>query len=88
MVDFELSKPQKQIVEAARDFGKNILLPAETELDKIPDPQAVFTSDRFRAVIAQAFELGFSKMALPEKFGGMGLDPQTTGMVWEEIARW
>ncbi|MBU1713857.1 MAG: acyl-CoA dehydrogenase family protein [Proteobacteria bacterium] len=88
MVDFELSKPQKQIVAAARDFGKNILLPAETELDKIPDPQAVFTSECFRAVIAQAFELGFSKMALPEKFGGMGLDPQTTGMVWEEIARW
>jgi len=88
MVDFEPSKSQKQIVAAARDFGKNVLLPAETELDKISDPHAVFTSDRFWAVIAQAFELGFSKMALPEKFGGMGLDPQTTGMVWEEIARW
>jgi alkylation response protein AidB-like acyl-CoA dehydrogenase len=88
MVDFEPSKSQKQIVAAARDFGKNILHPAEIELDKLPDPQAVFTGELFWSVIAQAFELGFSKMALPEKFGGMGLDPQTTGMVWEEIARW
>jgi alkylation response protein AidB-like acyl-CoA dehydrogenase len=36
----------------------------------------------------QFFELGFNRMALPEAFGGLGLDPQTTGMVWEEIARW
>jgi alkylation response protein AidB-like acyl-CoA dehydrogenase len=88
MVDFEPSKSQRQIVAAARDFGKNILLPAETELDKISDPQEVFNGELFWSVIAQAFELGFSKMALPEKFGGMGLDPQTTGMVWEELARW
>ncbi len=27
-------------------------------------------------------------MALPEALGGLGLDPQTTGMVWEELARW
>jgi alkylation response protein AidB-like acyl-CoA dehydrogenase len=42
----------------------------------------------FWKVVAQAFELGFPKMALPEKFGGLGLDPQTTGIVWEEFARW
>lgn len=88
MVDFELTKTQKQILDAAREFGKDVIHPAEVELDKLADPKQVFQSDLFWDVMAKAFELGFSKMALPEEFGGMGLDAQTTGMVWEEIARW
>jgi alkylation response protein AidB-like acyl-CoA dehydrogenase len=27
-------------------------------------------------------------MGLPENFGGLGLDPSTTGMIWEELARY
>jgi alkylation response protein AidB-like acyl-CoA dehydrogenase len=88
MVDFELTKTQKQILGAAREFGKDVIHPAEVELDKLADPKQVFQSDLFWDVMAKAFELGFSKMALPEELGGMGLDAQTTGMVWEEIARW
>lgn len=88
MVDFELTKTQKQIIGAAKEFGRDVIHPAEVELDRIADPKAVFDSDLFWNVMAQAFELGFSKMALPEEVGGMGLDAQTTGMVWEEIARW
>ncbi len=88
MIDFELTKTQKQILSAARDFGKEVIHPAEIELDRIADPKKVFQSDLFWDVMAKAFDLGFSKMTLPEEFGGMGLDAQTTGMVWEEIARW
>ena len=88
MVDFEPTKTQKQIVAAAAEFGKEMIQPAEIELDRIQDPKDVYTNDLFWDVMAKAFELGFSKMALSEEFGGMGLDPQTTGMVWEEIARW
>jgi alkylation response protein AidB-like acyl-CoA dehydrogenase len=88
MVDFELSKTQKQILSIAREFGKEVLHPAEVELDRLAEPDKVYKSDLFWKTLAKAFELGFSKMALPEEFGGMGLDPQTTGMVWEEIARW
>jgi len=88
MVDFELTKTQHHIISAAREFGKEMIHPAEVALDKLADPKEVFTSDQFWEVMAKAFELGFSKMALPEEFGGMGLDAQTTGMVWEELARW
>jgi len=88
MVDFETSKTQKQILAAAHEFGKEIMGPAEIALDRLADPKMVFESDMYWHVIAKAFELGFSKMALPEDIGGMGLDPLTTGMVWEEIARW
>lgn len=88
MVDFEMDETQRQMVGAAREFGLGVLQPAEVELDRVADPAEVYKSDLFWKVMGQAFELGFPKMALPESVGGLGLDPQTTGMVWEEIGRW
>jgi len=88
MVDFALSDTQKQILGVAREFGSEVLYKAEIELDRIGDPDEVATSETFWKVLGQAFELGFNKMALPERLGGLGLDAQTTGMVWEELARW
>lgn len=88
MVDFELTETQRHIIETAREFGREEVKPAEIELDRVSDPDEVFRSDLFWKVIGKAFELGFPKMAIPEQFGGLGLDPQTTGMVWEELARW
>ena len=88
MVDFERTDTQEQMVGAAREFGRGVVAPAEVELDRIADPEEVFGSERYWSVMSQCFELGFNRMALPEAFGGLGLDPQTTGMVWEELARW
>jgi alkylation response protein AidB-like acyl-CoA dehydrogenase len=88
MIDFAPSETQQQIVEAARQFGKEVLRPAEIELDKVADPDEVFRSDLFWDVMSQAFQLGFHKMGLAEEFGGLGLDPSTTGLVWEELGRY
>ena len=88
MVDFEMTEAQRQIVSTARDFGKEVLLPAETRLDLIQEPEAVFKDEQFWKAMNQAYQLGFHKMPLPEAVGGLGLDPQTTGMVWEELSRW
>ncbi len=88
MIDFELTKAQKRIVNAAQEFARDVIHPAETELDAIVDPETVFQSNTYWDVISQAFELGFHSLAIPEEFGGSGFDPQTTGLVWEEIARW
>jgi alkylation response protein AidB-like acyl-CoA dehydrogenase len=88
VVDFAVDETQRQIVETAREFGRNVLQPAEIQLDKIPDPGEAFRSDLFWGVMSQAFQLGFHKMGLREEFGGLGLDPNTTGMVWEELGRY
>lgn len=87
MIDFTLTDEQKQLQGLAREFGRDVLGPAEIELDRLADPDAVFSSDRFRDVIRQAYELGFHKMGLREDLGGLGLDASTTGLVWEELAR-
>jgi len=88
MIDFQPTDTQKQIVETARKFGKEVLQPAEIELDQIADPEEAFNSDLFWNVMGQAFELGFPMMTIPEEHGGLELDNSTTGMVWEELARW
>ena len=88
MVDFERTETQKQMIATAGDFGRQVLGPAEVELDLVAEPSEVFKGELFWKTLSQAFELGFHKMALPEDFGGLGLDQQTTGMVWEELSRW
>lgn len=87
MIDFSLTDVQQSVVDTARDFGRNVLEPAEIAVDRMPAHEA-FASREYRSTMAAAFELGFHKMTLPEEFGGLGLDPQTTGLVWEELARY
>lgn len=74
MIDFEITEAQRQILSTAREFGKEVLLKAERELDLIPNPEDVFKSELFWNVMNQAYQLGFHKMPLPEQFGGLGLD--------------
>jgi len=88
MIDFTLSETQQQLLGTARDFGKEVLGPAEIALDKLADPDAVFEDERYWDALKQAFELGFHKMSINEHFGGLGLDASTIGLVWEEFGRW
>jgi alkylation response protein AidB-like acyl-CoA dehydrogenase len=88
MIDFEPTETQRMIVETARDFGREVMQPAEKKLDQIADPEEVFKSVLFRKVMGEAYALGFHKMSLPQQFGGLELDAQTTGLVWEELGRW
>ncbi len=87
MVDFDQTDIQRQIIQTAQDFGNEVLRPAEIELDQVADPEEVFQQNLFWDVLGQAFGLGFHKMGLAEEFGGLGLDPSTTGMIWEELGR-
>lgn len=86
MIDFSPTKDQIEIQKMARKFARQVIRPAEVELDKLSDPDAVFNSELFRNTLAQAYELGFHKMGIKEEFGGLGLDPMTTALVWEELA--
>lgn len=87
-MDFSLNDTQKKVVGLAREFGREVLFNAEIKLDRMSDSGEAAKSPLFWGALSQAFELGFSRMAIPEHLGGLGLDPQTTGMVWEELARW
>ncbi|MBN2567957.1 MAG: acyl-CoA dehydrogenase family protein [Deltaproteobacteria bacterium] len=86
MIDFLPSEEQLEIRELASRFAREVIRPAEIELDRITNPEEVFKSEVFRNVMKRAYELGFHKMGIKEEYGGLGLGPMTTALVWEELA--
>jgi len=86
MIDFKPTKEQKELATLAKKFAKEVVRPAELLIDKMPDPEEAYKSDAFKNVMKQACELGFNRMTIREDFGGLGLDQQTTGLIWEELA--
>ena len=86
MIDFTLTDEQRELQSIARRFARETIRPAEVELDRLSDADAIFEHERFKETLRQAYDLGFHKMAIKEENGGLGLDPSTTGLIWEELA--
>lgn len=86
MIDLTPTEEQREIQSLARRFAREVIRPAEIALDKMADPEEAFNSRIFRDTLKKAYSLGFHKMGIREDLGGLGLDPMTTGLVWEELA--
>jgi butyryl-CoA dehydrogenase len=77
-MDFELTEEQKMIRDTAREFAQREVAPKAAELDK---------SGRWPSeIIARMAELGFLGMAIPEEYGGAGLDTVSYVLAMEEIS--
>jgi len=77
-VGFGLTEEQEMIQQLAREFSRNEIAPVAEEYDKnheFPWP-----------VIKKAQELGLTTMAVPEKYGGLGLSLFEEVLVSEELA--
>jgi len=77
MIDFELTEEQKAACKMAHDFALNEMRPVALECDKegyIPDD-----------LIKKAAAAGLTAMAIPDEYGGGGLDQVTAAMVSEEL---
>lgn len=78
MLSFELSDDQKALVEEARRFTKERIVPVAAECDKKHE----FPVDVFK----EAWELGFVCPNVPEAYGGSGLSELDHVLLVEEIA--
>ena len=58
MVDFTLSDDQLAIRDMAARFAREVVRPAEIELDKMSDPEEAFRSALFRDTMRQAYASG------------------------------
>jgi alkylation response protein AidB-like acyl-CoA dehydrogenase len=77
MVDFEPTEEQKAICKMAHEFALNEMRPIALECDKegkIPED-----------LVKKAAAAGLTAMAIPEEYGGGGLDQITAAMVSEEL---
>jgi len=78
MMDFELSEEQKFLVETARRFTKERIIPIAAECDKKHEfPMEVFK---------EAWELGLVAPNIPEDAGGGGLSELDHVLLTEELA--
>jgi alkylation response protein AidB-like acyl-CoA dehydrogenase len=79
-MDFELSREQKEIQKAVREFVKG-------EFKKEIIEELVENHDYPKAIWKKAAELGFIGIHYPEKYSGMGLGCLENIIVAEELAR-
>ena len=76
----ELSDERRMIQESAREFTRNVVLPAANRLDPVK-------GEIPREIIEQMGELGYFGILIPEEYGGLGLGAFEYCLVAEELAR-
>jgi butyryl-CoA dehydrogenase len=75
----ELTEEQSMIQQMARDFAVREVEPKARELDK---------EGRWPAeLVARMGELGLLGLAIPEEYGGAGLDTVSYALAMEEVSR-
>jgi alkylation response protein AidB-like acyl-CoA dehydrogenase len=79
VIDFELTEEQRAAVDMAHDFALNELRPIAAEWDQ----KGEFPRD---LILPKAAQAGLPTSGIPEEYGGGGLDPLTSAMVFEEMA--
>jgi len=78
MLSFELSPDQKALVETARRFVKERVIPVAAHADQ--------TCEFPKEVFKEAWELGLVAPNLPEEVGGLGLHEVEHVLITEELA--
>ncbi len=78
-MDFDLTEEQQQVRALARDFCDAEIAPGAPARDRdesFPDE-----------LLPKLFDVGFLGAPLPERYGGMGLDYLSYGLIVEELGR-
>ncbi|MBW3601868.1 MAG: acyl-CoA dehydrogenase family protein [Actinobacteria bacterium] len=78
-MDFDLTEEQQQVRALARDFCDAEIAPGARARDR----DESFPDD----LLPKLFDIGFMGALLPERYGGMGLDYLSYGLVVEELGR-
>src|SRR5262245_12906648 len=78
-MDLELTPEQKLIRDTARDFAAKEIAPRAAEIDR---------QHRFPAeLVARLGEMGLMGIAIPQEWGGAGMDMVSYALALEEISR-
>ena len=82
MIDFSLTEEQQLLKETARRLAINDIRPIAVELDRLNDPEKPFPME----LVKKGMRLGFGKLVIPEKYGGLGGSLIDYALVVEELA--
>ena len=79
----ELTDEHRALQQLARDFAEKEIRPVAAERDRITDPAEVFSWD----LVKKGSALGLRTLAVPEEYGGPGVDMMGQALVILELAR-
>ncbi|HEV7515690.1 MAG TPA: acyl-CoA dehydrogenase [Thermoanaerobaculia bacterium] len=78
-MEIELNDEQKLLRDTVRRFAEEVVKPRAKEIDE--------TGEFPRGFFDQAGELGLTGVAIPEEYGGAGMDAMAYALVIEEVSR-
>jgi acyl-CoA dehydrogenase len=78
MIDFQVTEEQKALIDTARRFTREQIIPIAAECDR----DAKFPMDVFK----RAWEIGLVNTTCPAEYGGAGLGELENAMMTEELA--
>ena len=78
-----LTDEHRALQQMARDFAEKEIIPVAAERDKIQDPAGCFSPE----LVKKGSALGLRTLAVPEEFGGPGIDLLGQVLVILELAR-
>ncbi len=78
MIDFELTEEQRALIDTARRFTKERIIPIAAECDR--------KSEFPRHVFHEAHKLGIVNPTIPAEYGGPGLSDLESALITEELA--
>jgi len=78
MIDFQVTEEQKALIDTARRFTREQIIPIAAECDR----DAKFPMDVFK----RAWEIGLVNTTCPVEYGGAGLGELENAMMTEELA--
>lgn len=78
MFDLEFDSEQQQLIETAKKFARDVMVPVAGKLDE----HSTFPDD----ICRQAHELGLVNCEIPDGYGGLGLSCLSHCLVLEELS--
>ncbi|MBI4667618.1 MAG: acyl-CoA dehydrogenase family protein [Elusimicrobia bacterium] len=78
-MNFELTQTQREVLETFHEFCAKRIAPRAREIDESEE----YPLELFR----EMGRLGYLGLAIPEQYGGMGLDYVTCSLIAEELSR-
>jgi alkylation response protein AidB-like acyl-CoA dehydrogenase len=67
-------------------LAHEVLVPAEIVLDAVGDPRSIYQHELYRSSIARVVDAGWTRLSMPEQFGGVGIDRSISFLVARELS--
>ncbi len=81
-----LTDEQLALKESVHKFAVGVIRPAAAELDKMTPEQVIAKDSVYWKVMKQMYQNSYHTILIPDAYGGMGLDPLSVHIVFEELS--